>query len=129
MDPESESRILRALAPFEPLAAYLYGSAATGSLRPDSDIDVAFLPATRPDAWTVFEAAQRLAGELGREVDLVDLTDSSTVFRFEVITTGRRILCADRDRVAEFEMYAYSDYARLNEERREVLEAYGMRLP
>lgn len=115
----------RALAAFDPAVIYLFGSARRGLLRPDSDLDVAFLPAAPCDAWAVFLAAQDLAARLGCEVDLVDLQRASTVLRKEVLRTGRRLVTRRPRTADEFEMYTLSDYARLNEERAPVLRALG----
>ncbi len=41
--------------------------------------------------------------------------------RAQVIATGRVLDSTEDAARVEFEMYAYSDYARLNEERRELL--------
>ena len=115
----------RHLAAFRPIAVYLFGSCAKGTARADSDLDIAFLPGAQADPYDVFLASQAIADELKREVDLVDLSRASVVMRVQVISTGRRVIAADECRVDEFEMYAFSDYARLNEQRREVLAGYG----
>jgi predicted nucleotidyltransferase len=115
----------RALAAFDPAVIYLFGSALRGLPRPDSDLDVAFLPPAPCDAWAVFQAAQDLAARLGCEVDLVDLQRASTVLRKEVLRTGRRLVTRRPRAADEFEMYTLSDYARLNEERAPVLRALG----
>jgi hypothetical protein len=52
----------------------------------------------------------------------VDLRTASTVMRMQVISTGICLDAPDDQTRREFEMYAYSDYARLNEERREILK-------
>ena len=117
--------ILGVLRRFDPTVIYLFGSFAAGRARADSDVDVAFLPATEADPYAVFEAAQELAGYMGRDVDLVDLSRASAVMRAQVIHRGERLAVADGHRVAEFEMYALSDYARLNEERRKVVAKVG----
>ena len=67
-----------------------------------------------------FELAQELAARLHREVDLVDLRSASTMMRMQVITTGECLDSPNASARREFEMYAYSDYARLNEERRDI---------
>jgi len=41
--------------------------------------------------------------------------------RAQVISTGQCIQSNNEPARAEFEMYAYSDYARLNGERRDIL--------
>ena len=74
------------------VALYRFGSQAKGGTRPDSD------------------------------VDLVDLRAASTVMRMQVISTGECLDSPNGPARREFEMYVYSDYARLNEERREILK-------
>lgn len=116
--------VVACLGEFEPAVVYLFGSAGKGRLAASSDVDIAFLPRRRCDPMAVFDAAQRLAGDLGRDVDLIDLSRASAVFRAQVLGTGVSVHVADRLKRDVFEMYALSDYARTNEERREVLKAY-----
>ena len=127
MTAEQQARVLECLAPFRPVVTYLFGSQAEGRGRPDSDVDLAFLPphGCSPGALEVFTAAQRLAEILNRDVDLVDLAAASTVMRKEVVRTGKILHESDHRARQEFEMYTFSDYARLNTERRTVLEALG----
>jgi|688.fasta_scaffold46341_3 predicted nucleotidyltransferase len=113
--------ITRALVPFAPAAIYVFGSYGTPSQHPSSDLDLAFLPTLPVDPIQIFQIANHLAGSLGFEVDLVDLNRASTVFRKEVIRTGAPIHIGDSSLRRRFEMYALSDYARLNEERREII--------
>jgi predicted nucleotidyltransferase len=124
MIPLDVQTIERALAGFEPAAVYVFGSAAKGQMRADSDVDIAFVPARPCDPYAVFQAAQELAGLVGREVDLVDLSRASAVMRAQVVDSGIRMIVNNERRTAEFEMYALSDYARANEERREVLKKF-----
>jgi len=104
------------------LAVYLFGSAATGELRPDSDIDLAILCTTPLPTVRLWSLAQSLAVSAGRDVDLIDLQSASTVVRAQVISTGKRVFCTDESVCGEFEDWVYSDYARLNEERRHILD-------
>jgi predicted nucleotidyltransferase len=113
------------LGPLEPQVVYLYGSAAGGRMRCESDLDLAFLSRKRCDPVAVFDAAQRIAARAGCDVDLVDLSLSPAVFRAQVVGKGRRLIVNDLRAAQEFEMYALSDYARTNEERREVLARFG----
>ena len=116
--------VITILAPLRPLAVYLFGSVGSDRSRPDSDLDLAFVPGARCDPYDVFLAAQELARCVGRQVDLVDLSRASAVMKAEVLRTGRRLFVADAVKVDEFEMYALSDYARTNEERREVVKIF-----
>lgn len=104
------------------IALYRFGSQTKGSARPDSDVDLAVLARQPIPALRRFELAQELASQLHRDVDLVDLTTASTVMRMQVISTGECLASPDDAARREFEMYTYSGYARLNEERREILK-------
>ena len=104
------------------IALYRFGSQAKGAARPESDVDLAVLARDPISNLCRFELAQELATQLHRDVDLVDLRAASTVMRMQVISTGECLDAPDEPARREFEMYAYSDYARLNEERRGILE-------
>ena len=104
------------------IAIYLFGTWGSPHQRKDSDIDLAVLSDARLEAVACWELAQRLAAEAGKDVDLVNLRTASTVLRAQVIAGGERLYCADENRCAEFEDFVFSDYARLNEERRGILE-------
>jgi predicted nucleotidyltransferase len=103
------------------VAIYRYGSAGTEHERPDSDVDLAVLPA-RP---LPFDISLALAGDLGdivrRPVDLVDLLKAPTILRAQIIAYGERLYCADERACSLFEDYVFSSYARFNEERRELV--------
>jgi predicted nucleotidyltransferase len=127
-DSEIATAVCEALpAETEIAAVYLFGSAAAGRLRPDSDVDIAFLGAGAVDPIVAYDAAQRLASRLGRDVDLIDLRRTSTILRGHIVADGRRLMAARRNIVEEFEMYALSDYALFQEERRPVVEAMQAR--
>lgn len=104
------------------IALYRFGSQAKGTARTESDLDLAVLACDPIPAMRRFELAQDLAIQLHREVDLVDLRTASTVMRMQVISTGTCLDALNEPARREFEMYAYSSYARLNEERREILK-------
>ena len=103
------------------IALYRFGSYAKGGIHQDSDVDLAVLTGDPLPAVRRFELAQELATHLHRDVDLVDLCAASTVMRMQVISTGECLDSPNGTARREFEMYVYSDYARLNEERREIL--------
>jgi len=104
------------------VALYRFGSQTKRNIRPESDVDLAVLARNPIPALRRFELAQELAAQLHRDVDLVDLRTASTVMRMQVISTGECLAAPEEAARREFEMYAYSDYARLNEERREILK-------
>lgn len=106
----------------EAFAVYLFGSLAAGRARPDSDLDLAVLAPQAFSASARWEAQERIAAALARPVDLVDLASTSTVLAVQVITRGQVLVDLDPGRRYAFEGRALADYARLNEERSEILE-------
>lgn len=109
-------------AKINPDVIYLFGSVAKGQMHSESDIDIAYLGQKKLNAYEIFMIAQGLADKLKMEVDLVDLEQSSTVFQAQVIGTGKVIYCGNQDRRMLFEMVALKKYARLNEERKVILD-------
>jgi predicted nucleotidyltransferase len=104
------------------IAVYRFGSTARGTATASSDTDIAILAGARLTPEQRFEAQETLAAKLGRDVDLVDLTAASTVMAMQVIAAGRLLYEADADARGRFEDYTFSAYARLNEERRGILD-------
>ena len=106
----------------EVVAIYRFGSTATGQEGKESDVDIAVLPAAPLEPSFRWDLQERLALALHRPVDLVDLLRASTVMRMQVLESA--ILLFERDHAARlrFETAACSGYARLNEERRAILD-------
>jgi len=107
---------------FNPIVIYLFGSGAKNKLRDDSDIDIAFLTDDEVDSYECFMKSQELADIFCREVDLINLNTSSTVFKAQVVGTGKIIYCRDETKRMYFEMRAFKAYAMLNEEREVILK-------
>ncbi len=110
-------------------AIYLFGSRATDEARPDSDFDIAFLnPQPVSDFFQKHEMMFGLAKKLGAEkVDLVDLKTADDVLRFEVVARGKCLFAANKTQVAFFEMQVISDFQRLQEEQKDLLDAIQKR--
>jgi uncharacterized protein len=104
------------------LAVYRFGSSALETTHAGSDIDIAILVRGFMSANDRFDVQERLAAALGRDVDLVDLGTASTVMAVQVIGHGRLLYEADATARGAFEDRALGAYARLNEERRPILE-------
>jgi len=119
--PEERAAIESVLTPLRPVVVYLFGSKGTDQEHPASDIDLAILPSSSMDPVECFDLANRISSKLDVDVDLVDLTTASTVMCKEVLRTGERIVMLDPLATGEFEMRTLSSYARLNEERAEIL--------
>lgn len=103
------------------VAIYRFGSWDTPQARSDSDIDLAILSGQALSNLDRWELSQKLAQIAFRDVDLVDMRWASTVMRLQIVAHGERIYCADEAAANRFETAVYSGYARLNEERREIL--------
>ena len=126
IDPALVGRVVEELFP-EALGVWIYGSFADGSARADSDIDIAILPGAPLDSWSRFERAQDVAGELHREVDLVDLTRVSDLLRYEALSPGIRVAARDPSACDRFELVALAKYSGLRDELRAWVAEIGER--
>ena len=119
---ENINKSILLLKDFNIISVYLFGSAAKNQLKPESDIDIAFLGFLDVDEYECFMKAQELAEIFKRDVDLIDLKKASTVFKAQIIGTSSLIYCNDDVKRAYFEMRALKEYALLNEERAEIIK-------
>lgn len=109
------------------IALYRFGSQAKETVRPDSDIGLAVLARDTIPHLRRLELAQDLVIQLHRDVDLVDVRSASTVMEMPAISTGTCLDAPAEPARRDFDMYADSDYAGLNEERRDLLERIANR--
>jgi predicted nucleotidyltransferase len=77
--------------------AILYGSAAAGAARPESDLDVAVAARKPLQADRKMALISGLARLTGRSIDLVDLNTVGEPLLGEILTGGRRIVGEDQD--------------------------------
>jgi predicted nucleotidyltransferase len=108
-------------------AIYLFGSQASGTAWPDSDLDIALLlppeQAQTEPSPLMSPCRFDLESALSKIVDLLNARQVSTVFQKEMIG-GVRIYCADPYAADEFEMLVISYYQKLNQERQGILDAF-----
>ena len=116
--------LLEALAPLQPKWIYLFGSAALKQDHAHSDLDLAFYADAEHDSVDVFMRAQQLSSRFHRELDLIQLRTSSTVFQKEVLVSSVLIYEEDPSTREIFESIVLKKYARLNEERMPILKQY-----
>lgn len=69
--------------------AVLFGSAATGTDRAESDVDVGILSSNDPTGATATALTVALERVLGRTVDLVRLEAAPPLLRFQIAREGR----------------------------------------
>jgi len=103
------------------LAIYRFGSWGSHAERHDSDLDLAILPAQQLQPVKRWELAQTLASHARRDIDLIDLLSASTVLRMQIVAHGERLYQSDTREVEKFEVMVFSSYARLCEERHEIV--------
>jgi predicted nucleotidyltransferase len=104
------------------ICIYFFGSFPEGTYRNDSDIDIAVLAKGEWDNIKRWEITGILSEELNKDVDLINLENASTVMKAQIVTRGKCIYESNKIKKDFFEMYSLSDYARLNEERKEIIE-------
>ncbi len=102
---------------------YLFGSFAKGEGREDSDIDIALYTDQIIPAYTLFIAANELSFIVKRDVQLVHLKDISTVFAAQIVGAREVLYCEDEDLMVHYNIRTLKEYAKLNEERKIILDA------
>ena len=95
------------------VAAYLFGSEARGSARPDSDVDVAILFAT-PPPHTLAGLPLDLEGDLerllGRRVEVVAMNTAPVDLIHRVLRDGVLLFEGDRSRRIGFEVQRRNEF-------------------
>ena len=96
------------------VAAYIFGSTASGTATAFSDVDVALLLREDLDAAQrfrrVLEIGAALEERLDRQIDVVDLRRAPPLLRFRVIQTGMLVVERDRTQRCLFQMHAMNRY-------------------
>lgn len=108
---------------FKPKFIYLFGSFAKGEGREDSDIDLAIYTDEVIGPYDLFLSANLLSFEVKRDVQIVHLKDTTTVFAAQIVGTREVLYCEDEQQMAYYNIRVLKDYAKLNEERKMILDA------
>jgi predicted nucleotidyltransferase len=116
--------ILEKLKDIDKEIVYIFGSYAKKENTENSDVDIAFYSKDEYDSFDIFLLAQQISSEIKKEVDLVQLKKSSTVFQKEVIENGVYIYEKSSTQREKFELLVYKKYFKLNEERKEIIDNY-----
>ncbi len=103
-------------------AIYLFGSYRDGTATSKSDIDIAYLTTVKLSSLERWDESQKLALLLSHDVDLIELSETNTIFRYQILSTGERIYGKGYE-VENFETLAYSFYLRFQEERKPIVDA------
>jgi predicted nucleotidyltransferase len=75
--------------------ALVFGSAAKGTQRPDSDLDIAVAAHQPLAANEKIDLIASLAAETGRPIDLIDLGEVAEPLLGQIVRHGRRLLGSD----------------------------------
>jgi predicted nucleotidyltransferase len=105
------------------VVAIAFGSAARGSLRPDSDLDVAILAQQPLSAGRRRKLIALLADVSGRPIDLVDLRTSGIAVTRAALIDGKRLVCRDRSALASLTSRMLLDSADFLPYRERILKA------
>jgi len=103
-------------------ALYLFGSQNDGTASSKSDVDIAYLSTVSLSSLERWEIAEKLASLLSLDVDLITLSQTNTIFRYQILSTAERIY-GEGYEVESFETLAYSFYLRFQEERKPIVDA------
>ena len=108
------------------LSVYLLGSAARGTMRPDSDIDIGVLPAPG-EVLSALELAEITAGisfETGYVVDAGLVDGRDLVYANEALD-GVRLFVREGKTTELREAALRAMYLRFCEDRKEIVDAYS----
>ncbi|WP_246944897.1 type VII toxin-antitoxin system MntA family adenylyltransferase antitoxin [Bacillus pinisoli] len=102
---------------------YIFGSTVKGRSNGSSDIDIAYQCKHPVDQYQNFLLAQELAVLIDMDVDLINLHKASTVFQAQIVSTGKAVYYLDNFTRMNYEMKTLKMYAKLNEERQEIIKS------
>ena len=109
------------------LSAYLLGSAVSGRMRPDSDLDIAVLPVATAGLLSqvdIAELSATLSLAAGRTVDVGVLSSRNLIYASEAILKGERFFCRDVFKADLAAVTLLGLAVRFEFERREIVDAY-----
>jgi uncharacterized protein len=92
------------------VAAYVFGSSATGRERRGSDVDIAIMIRGSMDGFARVELETDLSNLIGKDVDLVIFGTASPLLQHQVLKYGRLIYEADRRERIRQETAARREY-------------------
>ena len=98
------------------LAAYVFGSVATGQTRKDSDVDVAILLRNGIRPSRAFRLRLELMSDVGhalrrRDIEVVILNDASPLFAHRVLSNGKLVFERSASARVRFQVMTANRYA------------------
>lgn len=101
---------------------YLFGSGVTDQFNQGSDVDLAVLCANDVPNLHLWDIKSHLEEILLREVDLVDLRNTTLLHQMQIIYKGMKIYAAETRATNLFEQHTTELYMTLNEDRKIIME-------
>ena len=106
--PIDRHRLSAVAAQFGLRLVVLFGSAARGQARPDSDCDIAVAGCPRDRIWDLSVALQETIRS-GAQLDLVRLEPADPLLRYEILRDAV-LLYGDADLFCEVRAFAFRDF-------------------
>lgn len=104
-------------------AIVIFGSYARGTQNEESDIDIAIKPITHITKKYIYELNEKIADELKKDIDLVNLdTIENDGFKYEILINGETIYCKDSYKFDLYKLDVYREYLELNEARKMIID-------
>ena len=99
----------------EIIAAYLFGSYASGRITPLSDVDIGYIIIPDFPAKDLLDKELTIDGEISHalrtdEVECFLLNNKPVSFQYQVISTGKKIYCSNEELRASYESLIISKY-------------------
>jgi predicted nucleotidyltransferase len=106
------------------IAAYLFGSYASGEALESSDIDIAIVLPRKIPPYDLWNHSQELAILLNQDVDMINMTFANTILQFQIISNGKLILSLNDEKRMALENRAILNYLDFTEARQRVIQGY-----
>jgi uncharacterized protein len=100
------------------LLVLLFGSAASGKMTQDSDIDIGILFEHNPDIYQVNELKSELNSIFKREIDIAVLNSASPILKMQVLKNGVLAWAKDKKPYNQFFVDTINQYDDLKQVRK-----------
>ena len=97
---------------------FLFGSAASGKMTEESDIDIGILFEKQPDIFEINELKSELNGILKREIDIAVLNSAAPVLKMQVLNKGIPVFTKDKKYYNQFFVDTINQYDDLKQTRK-----------
>lgn len=110
----------------EPVAMYLFGSAADDSVDNPNDLDIAILM-SEDVAYSKLELTLHLSANINdfESVDVVNLNEAETAIQYEIVSKAKRFYCTDDDAADYFEQRVWEDFLTYIDDIQSILDDFN----